>query len=133
MGLAISAFAQEKVPWTCADEVALEGAAGLPAAQPYRIRVSTGVSARVVQSKVLPDISDLKGEDIDAKVEVGVVIDREGNVRCTRLEKGESDLVQRSMDAAKKWTFMPYQLNGHALTVETFIEFTYTKDNVEAR
>jgi len=85
----------------------------------------------MADTKVLPDISDLKGKELNSVVVVEVLAGREGDVRCTRIQQGYPDLAQRSLDAAQKGHYKPYLVNGEKLIVDTWIRFNYTKDNVE--
>jgi hypothetical protein len=132
IGSAISAIAQERVPWPCADQVAIDGSPELSESV-SRVRVSAGVTDGLAKNRVLPDISDLWDEGLDATVVIGVAIDREGNVRCARFERGDEVFAQLSIAAAEKWRFKPYTLNGQAVAVESQIVFTYKKDKVVAR
>jgi hypothetical protein len=50
----------------------------------------------------MPDISDLKGKDLDSVLVVQILVGTTGDVRCARIQQGDSDLAQRSVDAAQK-------------------------------
>ena len=95
------------------------------------IRVSDRVTNILADHKVLPDISDLKAKDLDSLVVVHILVGTDGDVRCFQLQQGDSDLAQRSLDAAQKWHYKPYLLNGKKVFVDTWIRFSYRKDNVE--
>ena len=95
------------------------------------IRVSDRVMNGMADKKVMPDISDLKGKDLDLLVIVQVLIAPDGDVRCFQLQEGDSNLARRSLDAAQKWHYRPYMLNGQAINVETWIRFSYKKDGVD--
>jgi hypothetical protein len=97
----------------------------------HAVRVSAGISGRVAQKKVLPDISDINDRKLDSIVVVRVILDTKGNVRCGRAVQGDSDLFPRSVEAAEKWQFKPFLLNGEAVAVETQIQFRYKKNKVE--
>ena len=62
---------------------------------------------------------------------VEILVGIEGNIRCARLQQGDPDLAQRSLDAAQKWHYKPYLLNGQKVIADTWIRFSYTNDNVE--
>lgn len=111
--------------WPCIDEVAKAESGG------HKIRVSAAVSSHAVQKQVLPDISDLAGKELDSLVIVNVILDTNGNVACAEAAQGNTDLFARSIEAAKQWQFMPYQLNNETLVVDTYIQFKYQKDKVE--
>jgi len=95
------------------------------------IRVSDRVMSKMADTKVMPDISDLKGKDSDSLVIVQVLIGPDGVVRCFQLQEGDPNLAQRTLDAAKKWHYKPFMLNGQAINVETWIRFNYKKDRVD--
>ncbi|MGA2695210.1 MAG: energy transducer TonB [Terriglobales bacterium] len=130
--LSLSANAQQGPLWPCGDQVAVDGPPE-SSQSASQVRVSAGVTDGLAKNRVLPDISDLWDEGLDATVVIGVAIDREGNVRCARFERGDEVFAQRSIAAAEKWTFKPYTLNGQAVAIESQIVFTYKKDEVEAR
>src|SRR3954471_20720867 len=119
------ALAQAPTPWACQAE--------LHKAEPkvMFIRVSDGVTNKMADTKILPDISDLKGRELDSVVVVEILVNSDGGVRCTRVQQGDSDLAQRSLDAAQRWHYKPYFVNGEKLIVNTWIRFNYTKDHVE--
>jgi periplasmic protein TonB len=85
----------------------------------------------MADTKIMPDISDLKGKDVDSLVIVRILISPDGAVRCFQLQEGNPDLAPRSLDAAQKWHYRPYMLNGQAINVETWIRFSYKKDSVD--
>jgi len=95
------------------------------------IRVSDRVTNKLADQKVLPDISDLKGTDLDSLVVLQIVVNPEGAVKFSKIQEGNAELAQRSLDAAQKWHYKPYIVNGQAVNVDTWIRFKYTKDNVE--
>jgi hypothetical protein len=117
--------AQTEVPWPCQAEI--------HKANPKAsfIRVSDRVTNQMADTKIMPDISDLKGKDLDSLVIVQILISPDGAVRCFQLQEGNSDLARRSLDAAQKWHYRPYMLNGQAINVETWIRFSYKKDSVD--
>jgi hypothetical protein len=95
------------------------------------IKVSDRVMSKMADTKVMPDISDLKGKDLHSLVIVQVLIGPDGAVRCFQLQEGDSNLAQRSLDAAQKWHYRPFMLNGQAINVETWVRFNYKKDSVD--
>jgi hypothetical protein len=123
----IIAQGQDTSTWSCSEELTKsEG-------DNHRIRVSTGVSERMIDKKVLPDTRDLKRSRVDSTVIVRVLIDKKGVVRCADAVQGDASLVQRSIDAAQRWKFRPFTLNGEPIIVETPIEFVFKKGSVKAR
>jgi Gram-negative bacterial TonB protein C-terminal len=123
--LCSGALAQTQAPWPCRDEIRKSDANAL------FIRVSDRATNKLGDNRVLPDISGLKAKDVDSVVLVQIIAGTDGAVRCFRLQEGDADLAQRSLDAAQKWHYRPYIVNGQAINVETWIRFSYKKDNVE--
>jgi len=123
----VSASGQSVVSWPCSDELTkTEG-------DNHRIRVSVSVTQAMVQKKVLPDGSDLKGTKTKSAVILRALIGKDGNVRCADPAQGDSSLFERSVNAAKLWHFQPYLLNGQPIIVETTIEFEFNKNKVTAK
>ena len=119
------ALAQTQAPWPCRDEIRKSDPNAL------FIRVSDGVTNKAADNKALPDISDLKAKDSGSLAVVQIIVGPDGAVRCFRLQEGDADLAQPSLAAAQKWHYTPYILNRQAINVETWIRFSYKKDNVE--
>jgi hypothetical protein len=119
------ALAQTQTPWPCQAEIHKSDP------NVHFIRVSDGVTNKMAESKVMPDISDLKGKELNSVVVVEILVGTEGDARCSRIQQGDHDLAQRSLDAAQKWHYKPYLLNGEKVIVDTWIRFNYTRDNVE--
>jgi hypothetical protein len=94
-------------------------------------RVSDAVTNKLAETKVLPDISDLKGKELNSVVVVEILVGIDGSVPCARIQQGDPDLAQRTLDAAQKWHYKPYWINGEKTIVDTWIRFNFTKDNVE--
>lgn len=117
--------AQTEVPWPCHAKIRKADPKAL------FIRVSDRVTNQMADTKIVPDISDLKGKDVDSLVIVQVLFGPDGVVRCSSLEEGNADVAQRSLDAAQKWHYKPYILDGQAINVETRIRFSYKKDSVD--
>jgi len=118
-------IAQAQAPWSCQAEIHKSDP------KVRFIRVSDGVTNKMADAKVLPDISDLKGKELNSVVVVEILVGRDGDVRCARIQQGDSGVSQRSLDAAQKWHYRPYLLNGEKLVMDTWIRFSYKKDNVE--
>jgi hypothetical protein len=125
--MAASAYGQYLASWPCSDELTkTEGDSG-------RVRVSFSVMETMAQNKALPDISDLKGKKINATVILGVIIGKDGAVRCADPVRGDTDLFPRSVEAARQWRFKPYLLNGQPLIVATMMEFVFKEGKVMAQ
>jgi len=81
--------------------------------------------------KVLPDIGDLRGRELNAEVGLAILISKTGDVTSARAIKGDRDLFKRSEKSALKWHYRPYILNGEPVEVDTNLEFHFKKDKVE--
>lgn len=117
------ALAQTQTHWDCPPSA--------PKLGRFRVRVSDGVTNRLAEHKMLPDISDLIGKKLNSLVVIGVLVAENGDVSCSRLEAGDPTLYDRSQRAAMAWHFKPYELNGQFVTLETRIEFQFKKNRVE--
>ena len=93
--------------------------------------MSDRVTNILADQKILPDISDMQGKNLDSLVVVHILVGTDGAVRCFQLQQGDPDLAQRSLDAAQKWHYKPYLLNGNKVFVDTWIRFSYKKDDVK--
>ena len=123
--LSAPTLAQSPAPWPCQLEIHKSDPSAL------FIRVSDGVTNKLADTKIMPDVSDLKEKKIDSTVIVQVLVGTDGSVRCFRIQEGDDSLAQRSLDAAQKWHYKPYILNGLSVNVETRIRFRYSSDKVE--
>jgi hypothetical protein len=125
--LAVLVHGQTGPSWPCSSDLTKsEG-------DNTRIRISTGVSEGLIEKRILPDISDLKGTKLDSTVIVRVLVDKNGVVRCTDAVSGDANLLQRSVTAAQQWRFKPYRINGELIIFESRIEFVFKKNKVKAR
>jgi hypothetical protein len=95
------------------------------------IRVSDRVTNILADQKILPDISDMQGKNLDSLVVVHILVGTDGAVRCFQLQQGDPDLAQRSLDAARNGTTSPTCFNGNKVFVDTWIRFSYKKDDVK--
>jgi len=125
--LAVLVHGQTEPSWPCSSDLTKSEGDNV------RIRISTGVSEALIEKKILPDISDLKGTKLDSTVIVRVLVDKNGVVRCTDAVSGDANLFQRSVVAAQQWRFKPYIFNGQLIIFESPIEFVFKKDKVKAR
>jgi outer membrane biosynthesis protein TonB len=97
-----------------------------------KIRVAPGVIQGLVQQKAVPDAADLKSLK-NGDVRVKIAIDESGNVVCASGQHGDSALFERSVEAARKWKFKPYLLDGKPLIVESAFYFHFSKGKVTAK
>ena len=88
--------------------------------QPLRIRVSQGVSARLLIKKVEPQYpDDARQGQIEGKVVLRILIDENGDVQGLTLVSGHPMLVPAAIEAVKQWKYKPYLLNGQPVAMET--------------
>jgi len=116
-------LAQGQATWPCADEVAKTG--------PYSrvLNVGTPISNDgLVERRVLPDISDIKGKRLTSSVAVDVILDLDGKVACAHAKGNADPLATRSVEAAKQWKFKPYLLNDKPIPIQTQIVFVFKRD-----
>ena len=71
--------AQTQTTWPCLAEIHKSE----PNA--HFIRVSDGVTNKMADTKILPEISDLRGKDLDSVVVIEILVGSDGGVRCARL------------------------------------------------
>jgi hypothetical protein len=119
------AFGQAQNSWPCL--------AKIQSAEPgvHFAQFPEFAANETADKKVLPDISDLRGKDLNSVVVVEILIGTDGGVRCARLVEGNPDLAERSVDAARGWHFKKFLINGERPIADTRISFSYTKGNVE--
>jgi protein TonB len=119
-------FAQSENYRSCGANVVKSGGAN------GKVRVSTGVTEALIEKAYAPVTSDLD-KKLKSTVVVVAIIDKTGVVRCAEAVRGDPSLFQRSSEAALKWRFKPYVLNGEPVVVDTQIEFDFSKRKVKAR
>ena len=96
-------------------------------AVPQRIRVSSGVSQRLLLTKVPPQYpQEAKDQHIQGVVVMEVIIDKEGNVANVQLISGHPMLASAAIDAVKQWKYKPYLLNQIPLEVHTQVQVNFT-------
>ena len=62
---------------------------------------------------------------IQGKVVLRVLVSETGDVESAEVVSGEKELIQSALDAAKKWKFEPYVVNGKAIKVRTNLPFDF--------
>jgi TonB family protein len=91
-----------------------------------RVRVSQGVSAGLIVSKVDPIYPPVARQArITGTVLLKALINQIGDVESLSLISGHPLLVPAAMDAVKQWKYRPYLLNGKAVNVETQIAVNF--------
>ena len=105
------------------------GDAGHPAV-PQRVRVSQGVMAGLLVTKVPPEYPpDGKDQHIQGVVLLRVIIDRGGNVSNIQLISGHPLLAPAAIEAVKQWKYRSYLLNGAPVEIETQVQVNFTLAN----
>lgn len=94
---------------------------------PQKIRISQGVSAGLIVSKVPPIYPpEARSARIQGTVVMKAVINQLGDVVSLDLVSGHPLLAPAALDAVKQWKYRPYLLNGNAAEVETQITVNFT-------
>lgn len=95
-------------------------------APPQRVRVSSGVAAGLLVSKVPPHYpDDAREARVQGTMLLKVNIDKEGNVYRTELISGQPLLAPAAIEAVRHWKYKPYLLNGAAVEVETQVQVNF--------
>jgi TonB family protein len=96
-------------------------------ALPHRVRVSSGVEAGLIVSKVAPQYPlEARDQHIQGVVRLRAIIDKEGNVSNLELISGDPTLGVAAIEAVKQWKYKPFFLNGVRVEVETQIQVNFT-------
>jgi TonB family protein len=96
-------------------------------ATPQRIRVSQGISAGLLISKVNPDYPpEARKARIEGTVLLRILIDKEGNVTSVKLIGGHPLLADAAIDAVKQWKYKPFLLNTQPIEVDTEVVVNFT-------
>jgi len=94
------------------------------AEEPVRVPQPTAMSN--VQSKVPPAYPAVARQlRLTGDVEVDVTIDEEGKVADAKVVKGNAVFSAATVDAVKKWSFKPIQVQGKAQKVLTTLTFSF--------
>lgn len=91
-----------------------------------KVRVSAGVSAGLLASKVPPIYPPLARQArIQGTVVLKAVINQTGDVVGLELISGHPMLAPAAIDAVKQWKYRPYLLNENAVSVETQVSVNF--------
>jgi protein TonB len=89
-----------------------------PPAAPRRYRVSSGVKAAEVLTRVQPVYPHLAQQlRVSGPVEVEGVVGLDGRIHDLHVKSGNPLLTQAAMDAVNQWVFRPTMLNGEPVEV----------------
>lgn len=94
---------------------------------PQRIRVSAGVSQRLLVKRVNPDYPfNAQRGRIQGQVILHIVITKAGDVATVELVLGHPLLAPAAMAAVKQWKYKPFLLQGVPLEVDTEVVVSFT-------
>jgi protein TonB len=96
--------------------------AARPAAEPIRIKVSSGVQEARLIDRTKPAYPRLAViARISGTVELAAVIGTDGRVREINVLGGHPMLVPAAIEAVRQWVYQPTMLNGEPVEVSTWI------------
>jgi hypothetical protein len=88
--------------------------------RPRMIRVSEGVSEGLLRKRVMPaSPKDARGKKVHGTVLMVMHLNTLGHVRDLYVLEGDPLLASAAVEAVSHWQYMPYQLNGEPISVET--------------
>ena len=97
-----------------------------PTGPPRRVRISGGVAAGNIRSKVdLKYPAEARAAHVSGSVVLHAIIGKDGTVQSLTVISGPEELRASSIDAVRQWTYKPYLLNGEPVEVETTILLNY--------
>lgn len=107
--------------------VAGDAASPVTAEKPLRIRVSQGVSDRLVEKRVPANYpEEAKRRHLQGDVILKVIISPTGDVSDVSLLRGDPLLASAAKDAVKQWKYKPYLLNGQPVEMEAQVTVPFT-------
>ena len=96
-------------------------------ATPQRIRVSAGVSQRLLVKRVNPDYPfEARRGRIQGQVVLHILITKAGDVAKVELVSGHPLLAPAAMDAVRQWKYKSFLLQGVPLEVDTEVLVSFT-------
>ena len=98
-----------------------------PPPTPQRVKVSAGVTAGLLMTKVQPQYPPLaKQARIQGTVVLQAVIGKDGSIQKLHALSGHPMLIQSAIDAVSQWKYKPYYLNGQPVEVDTQVTVNFT-------
>ena len=95
-------------------------------AMPRRVRVSSGVVAGMVISKIEPTYPPIaRAGRIQGEVVLTAVISKQGTIENLQVESGHPLLIKAALEAVQQWHYRPYFVSGEPVEVETKIVVTF--------
>ena len=87
---------------------------------------STGITGGELIRKVAPVYPPIaRSIRKQGSVVLAATVDREGMLKDLHAVDGDPMLVSAALDAARKWRYEPYRLNGNPIEIETQIVFHF--------
>jgi TonB family protein len=100
---------------------------GVARERPQRVRISTGVSAGLLEQKVQPSYpSEARNAGIQGTVVLEGVISKEGKVTELHVVSGPKELAASAVEAVQQWRYRPYLFMGDAVEVATQFQVNFT-------
>lgn len=91
-----------------------------------RVRVSQGVTQRMVISKIEPKYAKIAwAARVTGVFLLKAIISKEGEIKELQVVSGHPLLVPAAIEAVKQWRYRPYLLNGEPVEVDTNITCTF--------
>ncbi len=88
--------------------------------------VSAGVAAAMLETKIDPIYPpEALKHNISGTVILHAVIGKDGHIAALQIVSGPAPLYQAALNAARQWTYRPYQLNNRPVEVETTINIAF--------
>lgn len=102
-------------------------AASLALAEDQVIRVGGNVQQANLISTVTPVYPpEAKQDRVQGKVQLQIIIDKEGRVAEVSVLQGPDILVQAAVEAVRQWVYRPTLLNGEPVRVQTTVDVNFT-------
>jgi TonB family protein len=117
----------ESAPPTGPKDGAAEGAPSKPdAAQPERVKVSSGLMGGLLIKKVSPIYpDDARAAHIQGTVLLQAEISKTGDIMDLELVDGPIELAGSAVAAVRQWKYKPYLLIGQPVDVSTQMQVNY--------
>jgi TonB family protein len=90
-------------------------------------RIAPDVMAGRILTHTVPVYpKDAKKKHISGIVVLHAIIGKDGKIQNLTALSGPIELQGSALDAVKQWAYLPYELNGQPVVVETTITVTYS-------
>ena len=105
---------------------ALSAVPKLAPVMPKRVRVSSGVIAGMVTTKIEPAYPAIaRSARVQGDVVLTALISKQGTIENLQVESGHPLLVKAALDAVQQWRYRPFFVSGEPVEVETKIIVTF--------